>query len=105
MTGDDDPVHHCEVTVPVDIPAALEAAAIEALTVDDHRTVAIFQQAILMLIVTDGGISTVRAFDLELWNPPPNDPDFDSDTVLERFIEELLTATDATRVESREDND
>lgn len=45
-----------------------------------------------MLVVTGGALPTARAFDVKLWNPPPNDPDFDSETLLERFIEELLTA-------------
>lgn len=50
MTDEDEPVHHCTLDEPVDIPAALEAAAIEYLDVDDQRTIVIYQHAILMAV-------------------------------------------------------
>ncbi|MFC4989635.1 hypothetical protein [Saliphagus infecundisoli] len=100
MTGEDDPVQHCELTAPVDILTALEAAAIDSLPVDDRRTVVIFQQAILMVAVTDGQLSTTHAFDVELWNPPPHGREYDPDDLLTGFIQELLAATDVTRTES-----
>ena len=50
MTDEDEPVQHCTLDEPVDIPAALEAAAIEYLDVDDQRTIVIYQHAILMAV-------------------------------------------------------
>ena len=40
-------------------------AAIEYLNVDEHRTVVIYQQANLMVLVTDGQASAAQAFDVE----------------------------------------
>jgi hypothetical protein len=42
MTDEEDPVQHYTLDTAVDIPKALEAAAIEYLDVDDHRTIVIY---------------------------------------------------------------
>jgi hypothetical protein len=52
-----------------------------------------------MLIVTDGRTTATRAFDVELWNPPANDPDRDPDEVLTAFVTEVVAAADTTRID------
>lgn len=100
MTGETELAHHCELAEQTNLLAALETAAIEHLDVDDHRTIVIYQNAILMLIVTDGLTTLARAFDVELWSPPAHDPDRDPDDLLTAFIQQLVATTDTTRVES-----
>jgi hypothetical protein len=100
MTDEDEPVQHCELAEQVDLLSALEAAAIDHLEVDEHRAIVIYQHAILMVIVTEGPVTSAQAFDIELWNPPAHDPDRDPDALLTSFIDELVTTTDTTRVES-----
>lgn len=96
MTGEDEPAEHCEVDVPVDLRAALEAAAIEYLDVDDQRTIAIYQDAILMVTATEGDATAAQAFDVTLWEPPTGGAREPAD-LLASFIEALLTMTDASR--------
>jgi len=97
MTGEDEPVEHCTLSDPVDLRAALDAAAIEYLDVDEHRTVVIYQQAILMVIATDGQASAARSFDVELWEEPVHDPDRDPEDLFTAFLDDLLATTDSTR--------
>lgn len=97
MTGEDEPTQHCQLTKQVDLITALDAAAIEHLDIDEHRTVVIYQSAILMLIVTEGQATAAREFDVELWKSPVHDPDRDPDDLLTAFIDELLAATNTTR--------
>jgi hypothetical protein len=97
MTGDEEPVQQYTVVEPVDLRAALETVGIEHLGVDDHRTIVIYQQTILMLIATEGEATAAREFDVELWKGSPNDPDCDSDSLLAAFIDELLTTTETAR--------
>jgi hypothetical protein len=80
----------------VDLRAALDAAAIEYLDVDEHRTVVIYQQAILMVIATDGQASAARSFDVELWEEPAHDPNRDPEALLTSFLDDMLATTDAT---------
>lgn len=67
MTDDEEPVQQCTLDTAVDIPKALEAAAIEYLDVDEHRTIAICQSAILMVTATEDQATAARAFDVALW--------------------------------------
>jgi hypothetical protein len=100
MEGDDDPVQQCTVADPVDLYAALESAAIEYLGVDDHRTIVIYQQAILMVIAIEGEATTALEFDVALWKASPDNSAHDPNNLLTEFIDELLATTDTTRVES-----
>jgi len=81
---------------PIDLRAALDAAAIEYLGVDDHRTIVIYQSAILMVIATEGESTAARSFDVEFWKAPSNSPDDDPNALFTTFIEELMTAIDKT---------
>jgi hypothetical protein len=97
MTDEEEPVQHCTLDIAVDLPNALEAAAIEYLDVDDHRTIVIYQSAILMITTTDGQATAARAFDVALWEPPADDFVRDSVDLLTAFIDELVATTDASR--------
>ena len=100
MTDEDELVHHCTVDEPVDIPAALEAAAIEYLDVDDQRTIVIYQHAILMVIASEGRATGTREFTVELWEEPPDALPRDPDALVTAFLDELLATTDTIRTES-----
>ena len=98
--SEDEPVRHCTVDGPTNLRAALDAAAIEYLDVDDHRTIVIYQSAILMVIATEGKATAAQSFDIEFWKAPPNSPDHDPDVLFAAFIEELMTIIDRTRINS-----
>ena len=98
--SEDEPVRHCTVDGPANLRAALDAAAIEYLDVDDHRTIIIYQSAILMVIVTEGEATAAQSFDIEFWKAPPDSPDHDPDVLFAAFIEELMTIVDRTRINS-----
>jgi hypothetical protein len=98
--SEDEPVRHCTVDGPTNLRAALDAAAIEYLDVDDHRTIIIYQSAILMVIVTEGEATAAQSFDIEFWKAPPNSPGHDPDVLFAAFIEELMTIIDRTRINS-----
>ncbi|MFW5950248.1 MAG: hypothetical protein ACOCR6_02735 [archaeon] len=100
MTDEDEPVHHCTMDEPVDIPAALEAAAIEYLDVDDQRTIVIYQHAILMVIASEGRATETREFTVELWEEPPDGLPRDSDDLVTTFLDKLLATSDLVRTES-----
>jgi len=100
MTDEDELVHHCTVDEPVDIPAALEAAAIEYLDVDDQRTIVIYQHAILIVIASEGQATETREFTVELWEEPPDGLPRDPDDLVTAFLDELLATTDTVRTES-----
>jgi len=95
----DEPVQYCTLDEPVDIPAALEAAAIEYLDVDDQRTIVIYQQAILMVIASEGRATAAREFAVELWEEPPDGLPRDPNDLVTAFLDELLATTDAVRTE------
>jgi hypothetical protein len=97
MTDDEEPVQQCTLDTAVDIPKALEAAAIEYLDVDEHRTIVIYQSAILMITATEGQATAARAFDVALWEPPVEDFDRDPVDLLTAFIDELVATTGASR--------
>lgn len=97
MTGDDTPVEHYRLADPADLRTALATAGIEYLDVDEQRTIVIYQQAILMVIATEGSATTAQAFDVEFWKEPPTDPDREPDSLFATFIDELVTATETTR--------
>jgi len=99
MAEKDGPVQQCELTDRVNIFTALETAEIDHLGVDDHRVIVIYQRAILMVVVTDGRATAAQAADIELWNPPANDPDRNPDELLTAFVAELVAAADTTRVD------
>ncbi|WP_435197668.1 hypothetical protein [Natronomonas sp. EA1] len=94
MTGDNEVAQHCTLAEQADLLTALDAAAIEHLEVDEHRTIVIYQSAIIMVIVTEGRATVARAFDVELWKEPVNNPDRDLDDLLTAFLDELLATTD-----------
>ena len=96
MTDEEKPAQHYTVTEPVDVRTALAAAGIEYLDVDEQRTIVIYQQAILMVIATEGQVTTAREFDVELWNEPQNDPDRDPESLFAAFIDELLAMTETS---------
>lgn len=75
--SEDEPVRHCTVDRRANLRAALDAAAIEYLDVDDHRTIVIYQSAILMIIATEEKATAAQSFDVEFWKTPPNSPDHD----------------------------
>ncbi|WP_049985488.1 MULTISPECIES: hypothetical protein [Haloferacaceae] len=97
MTGDDTPVEHYRLADPADLRTALATAGIEYLDVDEQRTIVIYQQAILMVIATEGSATTAHAFDVEFWKEPPTGPDREPDSLFATFIDELVTATETTR--------
>lgn len=97
MTGKDEPTQHYTLDTSTDLRTALEAAAVEYLDVDEHRTIVIYQQAIIMVIATEGQATEAREFDVELWKESPNDPDRDPKSLLTAFIDELVTATETSR--------
>lgn len=96
MTDDEKPVQQCTLDTAVDIPKALEAAAIEYLDVDEHRTIVIYQSAILMVTATEGRASAAQAFDVEFWEEPPDDPSPNPGALVTAFIDELLETADVT---------
>ncbi|QIO24214.1 hypothetical protein [Haloarcula sp. JP-L23] len=97
MTGEDEPVQHYTLAESVDLLEVLTAAEIEHLDVDEHRTIVIYQQAILMVIATEGQATAAREVDVELWKEPPTEPDRDPESLFTAFIDELLTTTGTTR--------
>jgi len=97
MTGDDTPVEHYRLADSVDLRTALAAAGIEYLDVDDNRTIVIYQQAILMVIATEGEATAAQAFDVEFWKEPPNSSSLDPDEFLTAFIDELVATTETSR--------
>ena len=100
MTDEDEPVHHCTLEEPLDIPAALETAVVEYLDVDDQRTIVIYQHAILMVIASEGQATAAREFTVEFWEEPPDGLPRDPDDLVTAFLDELLAPTDAVRTES-----
>lgn len=82
-------MQHCELAEQVNLLAAFKSAAIEHLDVDAYRVIAIYQSAVLMTIATEGQITSATAIDVELWNPPPRNPDHDDCEILSMFIGRL----------------
>lgn len=107
MTDEDVPVQHCTVDEPVDLPTALKRAAIEYLDVDDQRTIVIYQQAILMVIASEGRATAAREFVVELWEEPPDGLPRDPDDLITAFLDELLVTTGAVlgEFEGQEDTE
>jgi hypothetical protein len=97
MADDDEPAQHCTLDTAVDLPNTLEETGIEYLDVDDHRTIVIYQSAILMVTATEGQASAARAFDVTLWEPPAGNVDRDPVDLLMAFIDEVVATTDASR--------
>jgi hypothetical protein len=97
MTGDDTPVEHYALAEPVNLRTALERAGIEYLDVDEQRTVVIYQQAILIIVATEGQATAAQVFDVEFWKEPPTGQSIDPDEFLTTFIDELVATTETTR--------
>jgi len=97
MADEEEPVQHCTLNTAVDIPKALEATVIEYLDVDDHRTIVIYQSAILMVTATEGHATAAQAVDVALWEPPADGVDRDLVDLLTAFIDELVATTEASR--------
>jgi hypothetical protein len=100
MTDEDEPVQYCTLDEPVNLPTALEAAAVEYLDVDDQRTIVIYQHAILMVIANEGRATAAREFAVELWEEPPDGLPRNPDNLVTTFLDELLATTDLVRTES-----
>lgn len=98
--SEDEPAQHCELAEQVNLLAALKSAAIEHLDVDTHRVIAIYQSAVLMIIVTEGQITSATAINVELWSLPPYDPDYEPSEILSMFIDRLPAVTAVTETES-----
>lgn len=97
MPSDDESVQRCTLAEAANLRTALEAAAIEYLDVDAYRTIVIYQQAILMVIATEGQAMAAREFDVEFWKESPDGTARDPDDFLTGFIDELVTTTEMTR--------
>ncbi|UTF55840.1 hypothetical protein [Natronosalvus rutilus] len=97
MMGEDEPVEHCTLAESENLFEALAAAEIEHLDVDEHRTIVIYHQAILMVIVTEGQATAAQAFDVEFWKGPPNASSPDPGEFLTTFLEELIATTEVSR--------
>ncbi|MFC6837557.1 hypothetical protein [Halomarina ordinaria] len=97
MAGEDEPVQHCTLTESVDLLEALATAEIEHLDVDEHRTIVIYRQSILMVIATEGQATATREFDVEFWKESPEDPAQNPEQILAAFIDELVAVTDTPR--------
>ena len=95
--ADADPTVHCTLTSAVDLRAGLNSAHIEHLDVDVERVIVIYQNAILMVVATEGDATAARAFDVELWEPPLHGHDRDGEEVLQMFVAEFTNALPATR--------
>ena len=98
--SEDEPAKHCELAEQVNLLAALKSTVIEHLDVDTHRVIAIYQSAVLMIIVTEGQITSATAIDVEIWSPPPYDPDYEPSEILSMFIDCLPAVTAITETES-----
>jgi len=90
MTSEDEPVQHCTVNEPADLRAALDDTAIEYLDVDDEKTIVIYRSAVLVLTATDGHATNATAFTVELWEPPADNFEYESDDLLTSFVDELI---------------
>ncbi|AEN07798.1 hypothetical protein Halar_0563 (plasmid) [halophilic archaeon DL31] len=97
MTDEDEPVQHCTLAEPANLRTALEQAVIEYLDVDENRTIVIYQQAILMIVATEGQATAAQAFDVEFWKGSPNDSTRTPDEFLTACIDELVAATETSR--------
>lgn len=97
MTDDETPVEHYAVAEAVNLRTALSRAGIEYLDVDEQRTIVIYQQAILMVVTTEGSATTAQEFDVEFWKESPTDPDRDPGSLFTAFIDELIATTETTR--------
>lgn len=97
MTVDDKPVQHYLLDEPADLRTVLERAGVEYLDIDTDRTIVIYQQAILMLVVTEGQATAAREFDVEFWKESPDDFNHDPEELLTTFINELFTTGDVAR--------
>lgn len=93
MTTDDRPSHHCQLATQADLSSVFDDLEIEHLPFDADRTYVIYDRAVFKLIVTNGQLTTARAFDTECWDAPAADPD----AILTTFCDEILAATDSDR--------
>lgn len=83
------PEKRCTLPRETDLHAVLDETAIENLDVDEHRTVVIYQSAILILEVVDGQSTEVETFDVEFWKEPPDENARTPEEYLTSFIEEI----------------
>lgn len=97
--SEDKPVQHCELAEQVNLLAALKSVAIEHLDVDTRRVIAIYQNAVLMIIATEGSITSTTAIDVELWSPPPYESNQNHNKILSMFIERLHPVSGTTETD------
>ena len=90
MTSEDEPIQHCTLIESANLRTRLDEAAIEYLEVDDAKTVVIYRSAVLVVKATDGHITKVTAFTVELWEPPADDFEYEPDDLLNSFVDELI---------------
>lgn len=88
---------HCEFEQPCNLLAVLDDLGIEYLDVDAERTIAIYQSAILMLVVRNGDFEDVSSLEVEIREPPVHETTAGSDKLLDTFLEEVTTASAPTR--------
>ncbi|MCD2201067.1 hypothetical protein LPA44_14355 [Halobacterium sp. KA-4] len=88
---------HCEFEQPCDLLGILDDLEIEYLDVDAERTIAIYQSAILMLIVNEGDFEAVRRLEVELQEPPVHETTAGPGELLETFLDEIGTSSALTR--------
>jgi hypothetical protein len=94
MVSKSNPVHRRQVSDAVDLVSALDTAAIEHLRVNDRRTVVIYQDAILILVATEGRTTAARTFTVELWDLPAHSSNSDPNRLLTSFLDDVLATVD-----------
>jgi hypothetical protein len=95
MTSEDESVQHRTLHEPADLRAALDETGIEYLDVDAHKTIVIYQGAVLVVIATDGRATEATAFTVELWEPPADGIEREADELLTAFVDRVVPS-DAT---------
>jgi hypothetical protein len=96
MTDGNERIRRRRLSERADLTAALDAAAIEHIEVNEQRTVVIYRNAILRLLVTEGQLTAARTFAIELWERP-DDSDGDPTRLLTSFVDDVLAVLDELR--------
>ncbi|MDS0223505.1 hypothetical protein NDI54_19375 [Haloarcula sp. S1AR25-5A] len=97
MTSEDEPVQHCTLHEPANLRATLDETGVEYLDVDNHKTIVIYQSAVLVLLATDGHATEATAFTVELWEPPADGIERDPDDLLAAFIERVVPQAESSQ--------
>lgn len=70
MGDPDSPTVSVSLSGPTDIPAVLNRASIDHVSVHDHRLLAIYQTAIFNVTTDSTQISNARTLTIECWETP-----------------------------------